>query len=63
MPCALMLDLAETLNPMLDLRREMYEQGMVEDDEVAETTLQLVFFDGEEALKDWSGTDSVYGAK
>ena len=34
-----------------------------DEDDVAETTLQLVFFDGEEAFKDWTATDSVYGAR
>ena len=58
-----MLDLAEVLNPLLDRRKEQYTQGLVEDEEVAETTLQLVFFDGEEAFKDWTATDSIYGAK
>ena len=58
-----MLDLAEVLNPLLDRRKEQYTQGLVEDEEVAETTLQLVFFDGEEAFKDWTATDSIYGAR
>ena len=58
-----MLDLAEVLNPLLDRRKEQYTQGLVEDEEVVETTLQLVFFDGEEAFKDWTATDSIYGAR
>ena len=58
-----MLDLAEVLNPLLDRRKEQYTQGLVEDEEVAETTLQLVFFDGEEAFKDWTATHSIYGAR
>jgi heme-degrading monooxygenase HmoA len=42
-----------------------FKHGEADDDEVeaAETTLQLVFFDGEEAFKDWTDTDSVYGAR
>ncbi|CAG0895953.1 unnamed protein product, partial [Darwinula stevensoni] len=28
-----------------------------------DVTLQLVFFDGEEAFKSWSSTDSLYGAR
>ncbi|KDQ61156.1 hypothetical protein JAAARDRAFT_124587 [Jaapia argillacea MUCL 33604] len=62
-PCALMLDLAETLDPLLNARKERLEQGLEEDDEVADTTLQLVFFDGEEAFREWTATDSVYGAR
>lgn len=63
MPCALMLDLAEALDPLLNRRKEQYNKGLVDDEEVAETTLQLVFFDGEEAYKDWTATDSIYGAR
>ena len=31
--------------------------------EVPEISLQLLFFDGEEAFVDWSETDSLYGAR
>lgn len=63
MPCAIMLDLAEALNALLDERKKRLEAGEEEDEDVSETTLQLVFFDGEEAFKDWTSTDSVYGAR
>ncbi|CDO73611.1 hypothetical protein BN946_scf185014.g81 [Trametes cinnabarina] len=58
-----MLDLAETLDPLLIERQERLDAGEEDDDDVAETTLQLVFFDGEEAFKDWTATDSIYGAR
>lgn len=61
-----MLDLAETLNPLLDQRKERLdndEEDEEDDEDVADTTLQLVFFDGEEAFKDWTHTDSIYGAR
>ena len=58
-----MLDLAEALDPLLNKRKERLEAGDEEDEEVAETTLQLIFFDGEEAFKDWTDTDSIYGAR
>lgn len=61
-----MLDLAEMLNPMLDKRLERLkdDDGMGDEDEdLVDTTLQLVFFDGEEAFKDWTATDSIYGAR
>ncbi|KIY73180.1 hypothetical protein CYLTODRAFT_387176 [Cylindrobasidium torrendii FP15055 ss-10] len=58
-PCAMMLDLAQTLNPLLEARRKEIEDG--DDDE--DTTLQLVFFDGEEAFQQWTNTDSIYGAR
>lgn len=61
-PCAMMLELATTLTPLLDRlvsrwnsdNKPRYGQR---------TTLQLVFFDGEEAFKDWTAQDSIYGAK
>ncbi|OJA13886.1 hypothetical protein AZE42_05399 [Rhizopogon vesiculosus] len=62
-PCAMMLDLAEALNPLLDQRQQRLEDGDEDDEDVADTTLQLVFFDGEEAFRDWTDTDSVYGAR
>lgn len=58
-----MLDLAEALDPLLDERQERLENGEEDDEDVAETTLQLVFFDGEEAYKQWTATDSIYGAR
>ena len=67
-PCAMLLDLAEVLNPLLDRRKSRLDKGLFDDgdgehDEELETTMQLIFFDGEEAFKDWSATDSVYGAR
>jgi hypothetical protein len=64
-----MLDIAETLDPLLDARARRIEQaelGLEDediDDYTAETTLQLIFFDGEEAFISWSATDSIYGAR
>lgn len=63
MPCAMMLDLAEALDPLLNRRKDQLEEGLIDDEDVAETTLQLVFFDGEEAFKEWTDTDSIYGAR
>lgn len=62
-PCAMMLDLAEALNPLLDDRKERLLDGQEDDEDLADTTLQLVFFDGEEAFKEWTDADSVYGAR
>ena len=61
-----MLDLAEALNPLLDDRLQRLNDGEDDDDvddDLMDTTLQFVFFDGEEALKDWTATDSIYGAR
>lgn len=64
-PCAMMLDLAEALNPMLDKRLQRMHDGEDDDgdEDIEDMTLQLVFFDGEEAFKDWTDTDSIYGAR
>ena len=66
----MMLDIAETLDPLLDARARRVEEaelGLGEEDDIdeytAETTLQLIFFDGEEAFMDWTATDSIYGAR
>jgi glutaminyl-peptide cyclotransferase len=59
----MMLDLAEALNPLLDKRKQRLEAGIEDDEDVADMTLQLVFFDGEEAFVSWTATDSVYGAR
>lgn len=47
--CAFLLELAASL-PSLVARPHS-------------TTLQIVLFDGEEALRDWSDTDSLYGSR
>ena len=59
----MMLDLAEALNPLLNKRKERFEAGIEDDDDVADITLQLVFFDGEEAFVSWTQDDSVYGSR
>ena len=60
----MMLDLAEALNPMLETRIQRVKDGELDDDDdLDDMTLQLVFFDGEEAFKDWTDTDSIYGAR
>uniref|UniRef100_A0A8R1TWP4 Glutaminyl-peptide cyclotransferase n=1 Tax=Onchocerca volvulus TaxID=6282 RepID=A0A8R1TWP4_ONCVO len=50
-PCAMLLEMARTLGPLLPYRRR------------TNVTLQLIFFDGEEALEEWSETDSLYGSR
>jgi len=51
-PCAMLLQLAQVLGPLLP-----------PPDTTPELTLQLVFFDGEEAFKSWTNTDSLYGSR
>lgn len=50
-PCGLLLDLAQVLNPYLEILQN------------PSVTLQMVFFDGEEAFVDWTETDSLYGSR
>lgn len=63
-PCALLVDIAMSLDAKLDeytqnrsASRNPY--GMSNND----VTLEIVFFDGEEAFVEWSRTDSVYGSQ
>ncbi|KAJ8308940.1 hypothetical protein KUTeg_013814 [Tegillarca granosa] len=53
-PCAILLDLAVQLDCL-------FQKGL--GNKASDITPQLVFFDGEEAFKDWTATDSIYGAR
>jgi glutaminyl-peptide cyclotransferase len=53
-PCSMMIHLAQILSKPLKHRREILGKS---------TTLQFIFFDGEEAVVDWTDTDSIYGAR
>lgn len=53
-PCGILLDLAIQLNCLFEKA-----QG----ERARDITPQIVFFDGEEAYKDWTATDSIYGAR
>jgi hypothetical protein len=61
-PCGLMLDVASTLNGLLNDLVKRWESESPPTDGVR-TTLQMVFLDGEEAFKQWTHTDSIYGAR
>lgn len=52
-PCAMMLELARALDQELKTQKTSS----------SDLTLQLLFFDGEEALFQWTATDSLYGAR
>lgn len=68
-PCAVLLDLAESLTPLLKARHDRVtsQQGILRDgfdeEESSDTTLTILFLDGEEAFHDWTDTDSIYGAR
>jgi hypothetical protein len=61
-----MLDITETLNPLLNVCTRQVEQDELdpdEDEDTAKMTLQLIFFDGEEAFMYWLDMDPIYGAR
>ncbi|KAI8929088.1 hypothetical protein BC831DRAFT_500080 [Entophlyctis helioformis] len=53
-PCAILVDIARTLNGLLDAQMQDGDRF---------STVQLIFFDGEEALVEWSDSDSIYGSR
>lgn len=53
-PCAILLDLAHSLNSALESAANVQRPS---------TTLQLIFFDGEEAFVEWNDNDSIYGSR
>ncbi|XP_064090175.1 glutaminyl-peptide cyclotransferase-like isoform X2 [Macrobrachium nipponense] len=52
-PCAMMLNMAKVMQANLENNKKTQ----------SDLTLQFVFFDGEEAFRTWSKTDSLYGAR
>ncbi|KAL1410373.1 hypothetical protein Q8F55_004381 [Vanrija albida] len=68
-PCATLLDVAEALTPLLRARKARVDAGTPllqdghDEEDAAATTLQIIFFDGEEAFHEWTDTDSVYGSR
>ncbi|KAM0753723.1 hypothetical protein T439DRAFT_310525 [Meredithblackwellia eburnea MCA 4105] len=63
-PCAILMDLAEALTPWLDERRTRVEAAGGEQGAPGQgESLQIIFFDGEEAFQEWTHTDSIYGAR
>ncbi|XP_078085718.1 glutaminyl-peptide cyclotransferase [Mustelus asterias] len=54
-PCAMMLELARALDNLL--------LQMKDNSDRPDLTLQLIFFDGEEAFQFWSDIDSLYGSR
>lgn len=51
-PCSVMLNIAKTTMPLIRKLTDGNNLG-----------LMLIFFDGEEAFKEWSDTDSLYGSR
>ncbi|NWU90265.1 QPCT cyclotransferase, partial [Upupa epops] len=55
-PCAMLLELARALDARLRLRQSSSAWR-------PDLSLQLIFFDGEEAFVQWSPSDSLYGSQ
>lgn len=53
-PCAMLVEIARTLTPYFNEKAKR---------QASDISLQMVFFDGEEAFRDWTETDSLYGAR
>ena len=51
-PCAMMINLAHVMSKYLETIKSKND-----------VSIKLVFFDGEEAFKTWTATDSIYGAR
>lgn len=51
-PCAMLLNLAHVMSNYLNRQKSKKD-----------VSIKLLFFDGEEAFKTWSATDSLYGAR
>lgn len=62
-PCAILMDIAESLNFALENRLKKIEAEEGKDSLKKSTTVQMIFFDGEEAFENWTSTDSIYGAR
>ncbi|GAA5798645.1 hypothetical protein HPULCUR_004050 [Helicostylum pulchrum] len=54
-PCGILMNMAETLHDILTDSSTNYRRK--------DKTIQMIFFDGEEAFKEWGPTDSIYGAR
>lgn len=53
-PCSILLQIVKDLDPFLKDHRRSRD---------SDVTLQLIFFDGEEAFDQWTSTDSLYGSR
>ncbi|KAI8081597.1 glutaminyl-peptide cyclotransferase-like protein [Halteromyces radiatus] len=62
-PCAVLLSLAETLNDQLSSTSAWSGGRRKRKSWQDTTTLELIFFDGEEAFVKWTADDSIYGAR
>lgn len=66
-PCAVLMHVARTVEGYL---KKVYEKGVSgelgkegREDPKREVGVQILLLDGEEAFKEWTDTDSLYGAR
>jgi glutaminyl-peptide cyclotransferase len=63
-PCAMIMHAVRSIDAALTRKwNDMQAQGNVDSGLDAYTGIQVLFLDGEEAFKEWSDTDSLYGAR
>ncbi|KAI8066504.1 hypothetical protein BC940DRAFT_302328 [Gongronella butleri] len=62
-PCALLMSVGATLNDQLGMTSTWSGGRRKAKRPEEQTTLQFIFFDGEEAFVKWTSNDSIYGAK
>ncbi|KAG4086536.1 hypothetical protein H8356DRAFT_1434448 [Neocallimastix lanati (nom. inval.)] len=62
-PCAILMDIAESLNFALENHQKKIERKEGKEGLKNSTTIQMIFFDGEEAFENWTNTDSIYGSR
>ncbi|ORX62876.1 hypothetical protein DM01DRAFT_1330988 [Hesseltinella vesiculosa] len=62
-PCAVLMSLGATLNDHLPMQSDWSGGRRKTKLPEQQTTLQLMFFDGEEAFVSWTHNDSIYGAR
>jgi len=59
-PCSVIIEVVTALQKLL---KQQEEKQLNNNDDVTDITLQLIFFDGEEAFVSWTDNDSLYGSR
>ncbi|CAG8027264.1 unnamed protein product [Penicillium olsonii] len=62
-PCAMIMHAVRSIDAALDKKWTALQQQGLNDFLDGEHGIQVIFLDGEEAFKEWTATDSLYGAR
>ncbi|KAI1169746.1 peptidase family M28 [Nemania sp. FL0916] len=62
-PCAMLMHVARSIDHFLTQRHDKMDALGAGGTVPADMGIQILLLDGEEAFKDWSATDSLYGAR